>query len=84
MSDNTRARAMVAALIFVMVNAFVFGAGLVTVLAVPTLAEHASFWIPVVVLASFVLAPPLSWLIAPWMMLRFMRASHFVHARPMR
>ena len=50
MSDNTRARAMVAALIFVMANAIVFGAGLVTVLAVPTLAEHASFWIPVVVL----------------------------------
>jgi hypothetical protein len=80
MTDNTRARARVAALIFVMVNAIVFGAGLVTVLAVPALAQHASFWIPAVVLASFVLAPPLSWLVAPWMMLRFVHASHFVHA----
>ena len=43
---------MVAALIFVMANAMVFGAGLVTVLGVPMLAEHASFWIPAVVLAS--------------------------------
>jgi len=80
MSDNTRARARVAALIFVMVNAFVFGAGLVTVLAVPTLAEHASFWIPAVIVASFLLAPPLAWFIAPMMMLRFVHASHFVHA----
>jgi hypothetical protein len=84
MTDNTLARARVAALIFVMVNAVVFGVGLVTVLSIPALSAHAFFWIPVVVLASFPLSAPLSWLVAPTMMMLFIRASHFVHARPLR
>ena len=80
MSHNTVARARVAALVFSMVNAVVFGAGLVAVLSIPALSAHAFFWIPVVVLTSFLFAAPLSWLIAPMMMLRFVRARHFVHA----
>ena len=84
MTNNTLARARVAALIFSMVNAVVFGAGLVTVLTVPALAAQAWFWIPAVVVTSFLLAPPVAWLLAPLMMLRFMHASHFVHARPRR
>lgn len=83
MTNNTLARVRVAALIFSMVNAVVFGAGVITVLSIPALAAHASFWIPAVVLASFVLSPALSWLLAPMMMLRFTRARHFVHARPL-
>jgi hypothetical protein len=81
MTNNTAARARVAALIFTMVNAVVFGVGLVTVLSVPALAAHAFFWIPAVVLTSFVVAAPLCWLIAPMMMLRFMHAHHFVQAQ---
>jgi len=84
MSQNTVARARVAALIFSMVNAVIFGAGLVIVLTVPALATQASFWIPAVVAASFLIAPALAWMLAPTMMLRFMHASHFVHARPLR
>ena len=84
MTDNTRARARVAALIFSMINAVIFGAGLVTVLTVPALAAHASFWIPAVIVTSFLLSPPIAWLLAPMMMMRFLRASHFVHARPLR
>lgn len=79
-SHNTVARARVAALVFSMVNAVVFGTGLVAVLSIPALSAHASFWIPAVVAASFLLAAPLSWLIAPMMMLRFIHASRFVRA----
>ena len=80
MNNNTIARIRVAALVYSMVNAVVFGIGVVTVLSVPALSAHAFFWIPAVVVTSFVLAAPLSWLIAPMMMLRFLHASHFVHA----
>ncbi|MFH1344688.1 MAG: hypothetical protein ABIL01_26345 [Pseudomonadota bacterium] len=84
MTSNSLARVRVAALIFLMVNAVIFGVGIVAVLSIPALAAQASFWIPAVVLASFLLAPPLSWILAPMMMLRFMRARHFVHAHPHR
>lgn len=82
MSENTLARVRVAGLIFSMVNAVVFGAGIVAILTIPALAADAAFWIPALVLASFLLSPPLSWFLAPTMMLRFTRASRFVHARP--
>lgn len=74
MSNDNAARLRVSALIYAMVNAVVFGVGLIMVLLAPTLAQHAFFWIPSVVLASFVLSAPLSWMIAPLMMMRFARA----------
>lgn len=84
MTSNSLARVRVAALIFLMVNAVIFGVGIVAVLSIPALAAQASFWIPAVVLASFLVSPPLSWILAPTMMLRFMRAHQFVHAHPHR
>jgi hypothetical protein len=60
---NTRFR--VAALIFSMTNAVIFGAGLITVLLIPSLAAYATEWIPVVVLGSFLLAAPVAWMLAP-------------------
>ena len=78
MSSDNRARLGVAALIFMMVNAVVFGVGLVTVLTTPVLAQHGFFWIPAIVVGSFVISPPLSWFIAPMMMQRF------IQSRPMR
>jgi len=72
-SDNL-ARLRVAALIFCMVNAVVFGVGVILVLSLPALMSHAFFWIPAVVVSSFAISVPLSWFIAPWMMMRFMRA----------
>jgi hypothetical protein len=42
-----------------------FGAGIITVLNVPALRANAYFWIPVVVVASLILAAPFAWLIAP-------------------
>jgi len=74
MTSDNRARLRVATLIFTMVNAVVFGVGLVTVLTTPSLAQHAFFWIPAVVAASFLFSPPLAWFIAPTMMQRFIQA----------
>ena len=76
MTSDNRARLRVAALIFVMVNAVVFGLGLVTVLMTPALSQHAFLWIPIVIVSSFVFSPPLAWLIAPMMMQRFIQARN--------
>jgi hypothetical protein len=46
-----------------MVNAVLFGAGLIFVL--PGLSADAGFWISVVVGASLILAAPIAWWIAP-------------------
>jgi hypothetical protein len=74
MTSDNLARLRVATLLFTMVNAVVFGVGLVTVLTTPSLAQHAFFWIPAVVVASFLFSPPLTWFIAPMMMQRFIQA----------
>jgi len=76
MTSDNHARLRVAALIFTMVNAVVFGVGLVTVLTTPSMAQHAFFWIPAVIVTSFILSPPLAWFIAPMMMQRFIQARH--------
>ena len=74
MEKDKRARLRVAALIYCMVNAVLFGIGTILVVSVPALMSHAFFWMPALVAASFVVSAPLSWFLAPWMMLRFMRA----------
>ena len=73
MERETKNRLRIAALIYSMTNAVVFGAGLITVLNVPSLRADAAFWIPVVVVASLVLAAPLAWLIAPRLQARYRR-----------
>ena len=74
MNSDSQARMRVAALIYLIVNAVVFGVGLISVLMTPTLAQHAFFWIPAIIVTSFVLSAPLSWFIAPFMMMRFILA----------
>lgn len=74
MKYDNQARLRVAALIFTMVSAVVFGVGLVSVLLTPALSQHAFFWIPSVIVSSLVLSAPLAWFIAPRMMLRFLHA----------
>ena len=81
MTSDNRARLRVAALIFVMVNAVVFGVGLLTVLMTPALSQHAFLWIPIVIVSSFVFSPPLAWLIAPMMMQRFIQARRLAGAQ---
>ena len=73
MTNDSKARLRVAALIYCMVNAVVFGVGVIAVVSVPALMTQAFFWIPAVIVTSFVISAPLSWLIAPWMMMRFIR-----------
>ena len=78
MTGDNQARLRVAALVYVMVNAVVFGIGLVSVLMTPALAQRAFFWIPAIIITSFVVSAPLAWSIAPSMMMRFIlaRRSH--------
>ena len=75
MSEANKARIGVATLVFLMVNAVLFGTGLITVLTVPSLSEHAFFYIPLVTVGSFILAPPIAWFVAPSMMQRFLQAQ---------
>ena len=77
MTSNSQARLRVAALIFAMVNAVVFGVGLIAILTTPALAQQAFFWIPAIVVSSFVISPLLSWYIAPMMMQRFIQSRPF-------
>ncbi len=73
MRRETRTRAAIAALIYTMTNAVVFGAGLITLMTVPALRAHAAIGIPVVVAASLVLAAPLAWYLAPRLRARYWR-----------
>ncbi len=69
-------RLAIAALIYMMVNAVVFGIGAVTVLSIPSLSENATVWLPAVVVASFILSAPLAWFIAPRMRNRADKMTH--------
>ena len=70
---GTRNRLRIAALIYSMTNAVIFGAGIIAVLNLPALSTYAYIWIPVVVVASLVLAAPFAWLIAPRLQARYDR-----------
>jgi hypothetical protein len=64
-------RFQIALLVFMMTNAVMFGAGIVPVLAIPSLAAYAFVLIPLVVVASFVVGAPLAWFIAPRLRARY-------------
>src|SRR5664279_2352289 len=66
-------RFQIAALVFMMTNAVAFGIGIVPILMIPAFANHAFEAIPAVVLASFVISAPLSWIIAPRLRARYWR-----------
>jgi hypothetical protein len=73
MLRETKSRAAVAALIYTMTNAVIFGIGLITVLTLPALRDEEVIWIPVVVVASLILAAPAAWVIAPRLRARYWR-----------
>ena len=56
-----------------MTNAVIFGIGLITVLTLPALRDEEVIWIPVVVVASLILAAPAAWVIAPRLRARYWR-----------
>lgn len=73
MQTETKVRAQLAALIYMMTNAVIFGVGIITVLTVPALSAQAFIAIPVVVILAFVLAVPVAWLLAPRLRARYWR-----------
>jgi hypothetical protein len=71
MAERNRRR--IAVLIYSMVNAVLFGIGLLIVLLMPPFNAHLGLWIPIVVVVSFVLAAPIAWLVAPRLQARYDR-----------
>ena len=83
MTRETATRAQIALLIYLMTNGVLFGAGIILVMTWSALSVDAGFWISVVVGASFILAAPIAWGIAPRMRARYWRqrmaADHASH-----
>lgn len=65
-------RVQIAAMVYLMVQAVMFGAGVVLVLATP-LADSAMTLMPWVVATTAVLSIPISWMIAPRLRARYWR-----------
>jgi len=63
MTPRTKTRAAIAMLLAMMVNAVLFGAGIVIVLV--SSGANLATWLPVVVALSLLLAFPIGWEIAP-------------------
>ncbi len=62
-----RKRLIVAALVYLPVNAVLFGLKAVPILTIPALTAHASTLIPIAVASTFILAIPIAWFIAPYL-----------------
>jgi hypothetical protein len=84
MRQKTKTRAGIAALIYGLAIAVMFGAGLIFVLSVPGLHAHRGFAIAALAVASGILAAPAAWLIAPHLRARFWRARRKAGAIPPR
>jgi hypothetical protein len=80
MTRETWTRVQIAALLYSMTNGVLFGAGLILVLTVPVLSADAGFWISAVVGASFILAAPIAWWMAPRLRARYWRPSSAANA----
>lgn len=68
---STRFR--IAVVIYGMVNAVIFGTGVVLVLSIPEISEAWPYLIPRVVFFSFIAAVPIAWVIASRMRARSRR-----------
>lgn len=66
-----KTRIWIAAILFPMVNAVLFGIGITALLSVPFLADQAGNLFSPVVAASFLIAAPISWFIAPRLRARY-------------
>lgn len=60
-----RTRTFITGLVALPVNAVLFGAGAITVLSVPALAENAKYLLPVVIVAGLLASVPVAWFLAP-------------------
>ena len=68
-------RLQIASMVFMMVQAVLFGIGMVLILATP-LSKNAMTFIPWMIAVSFVVSAPLAWLIAPRLQLRYWHQRH--------
>ena len=71
-----KTRLWIAALLFPVVNAVLFGIGIIPLLSIPSLSDHLWTLFPVFVATSFILAAPIAWLIAPRLRARYWRTPH--------
>tara|TARA_R110000850_G_scaffold94744_7_gene199510 strand:- start:1755 stop:2033 length:279 start_codon:yes stop_codon:yes gene_type:complete len=60
-----RTRTFITGLVALPVNAVLFGAGAITVLSIPALAENAKYLLPAVIVAGLLASVPVAWLLAP-------------------
>jgi hypothetical protein len=79
MTRETGTRVLIAVLIYSMVNGVLFGSGLIVVLTLPMLSADTGFWISLVVGASFILAAPIAWWIAPRLQASYWRRRMIVN-----
>lgn len=71
-------RLQIAVMAFMMVQAVLFGAGMVLILLTP-MSEHASFYIPAMIGMTAIVAAVISWEIAPRFRARYWRARGLDH-----
>jgi hypothetical protein len=83
MTRENGTRALIAALIYSMTSGVLFGVGLLLVLTLPVLSAATGLWISVVVVASFVLAAPVAWWIAPRLRARYWRGRSAANNVPL-
>ena len=68
-------RMIITILVYLMVQAVMFGAGAVLVLATP-LADFAMRLMPYVVVLSLLISAPISWILAPMLRARYARRQN--------
>jgi hypothetical protein len=71
-------RLQIAAMAFMMVQAVLFGVGMLLILLTP-MSDHASFYIPVMIAVTAIAAAAISWEIAPRFRERYWRARGVDH-----
>lgn len=64
-------RFQIAVLLSLMINAVLFGTGIIIVLTISELAENAKYLIPLVIGCSFLITPFIAWFMAPRMRNRY-------------
>jgi hypothetical protein len=65
-----RKRLIVAALVYLPVNAVLFGIKFVSIMTIPALTAHSAMLIPIATVATFILALPIAWYLAPYLQAR--------------
>lgn len=68
-------RLQIAAMSFMMVQAVLFGIGMVSILLTP-LSQNAMTLIPYMIAVTFLVSAPLAWWIAPRFQMRYWRQRH--------